>query len=257
MEKDTPFCAFIDAVCAQVRFTPARAKIAEELTAHLEDRAEMLAAHGVPLAEAEERAAAAMGDPVEIGRGLDREHPPFWGWAAELSGMLIGAVLMLFVLSWWIAGAWIGESFDGAFASRYYNGDGMTTLSMLGDDRTICRGSAWELHETDEYWILFTGAGICTNVNPALQVDAGVIYKNPLAHDDPRHSSCIQITGVRSEAGELDELVRAAVEAKSPEEVRGMGVPEILYITYQTDLNTRFTLEVPMEWRNETNVEAQ
>lgn len=50
MEKDTPFCAFIDAVCAQVRFTPARAKIAEELTVHLEDRAEMLAARGVPLA---------------------------------------------------------------------------------------------------------------------------------------------------------------------------------------------------------------
>ena len=51
MDKHAPFCAFIDAVCAQVRFTPARAKIAEELTVHLEDRAEMLAARGVPLAE--------------------------------------------------------------------------------------------------------------------------------------------------------------------------------------------------------------
>ena len=43
MEKEkTAGGEFIAAVCAKIRFTPAREKIAEELRAHLEDRAAML-----------------------------------------------------------------------------------------------------------------------------------------------------------------------------------------------------------------------
>ena len=38
---------FIEAVCAQVRFTPARKQIADELRGHLEDRAEALMARGL------------------------------------------------------------------------------------------------------------------------------------------------------------------------------------------------------------------
>ena len=51
-----PFDKFTDAVCGEIMFRPAHRGVRAELTAHLEDRAEMLAAHGVPLAEAEERA---------------------------------------------------------------------------------------------------------------------------------------------------------------------------------------------------------
>ena len=47
-----------------------------ELTAHLEDHAEALAAKGLAPDMAAEQAVAAMGDPYELGRALDRAHPP-------------------------------------------------------------------------------------------------------------------------------------------------------------------------------------
>lgn len=91
------FSAFVDAVCEKVRFTPARKEIAAELRAHLEDRAEMLIEHGVPPEDAARRAVAAMGNPAEIGAALDKEHAPFWGWTAELTGTFIGLVIALFL----------------------------------------------------------------------------------------------------------------------------------------------------------------
>ena len=96
MEKEkTPGGEFIAAVCAKVRFTPAREKIAEELRAHLEDRAAMLTEHGVSPEDAAARAVAAMGDPEEIGAALDREHSPFWGWMAIWTDIARYLVLFL------------------------------------------------------------------------------------------------------------------------------------------------------------------
>ena len=86
---------FIEAVCAKVRFTPAREKIAEELQAHIEDRAAMLMEHGVAPENAAARAAASMGDPEEVGAALDREHSPFWGWMAIWTDIARYLVLFL------------------------------------------------------------------------------------------------------------------------------------------------------------------
>ena len=58
-EKKSPGGEFIDAVCAKVRFKPARQQIAQELQAHLEDRAAMLEAHGVTPEDAAARAVSA------------------------------------------------------------------------------------------------------------------------------------------------------------------------------------------------------
>ena len=86
---------FIEAVCAKVRFTPARAQIADELRAHLEDRAAMLEEHGFPSEDAAARAAASMGDPEEIGTALDKEHSPLWGWMAVWTDVARYLVLFL------------------------------------------------------------------------------------------------------------------------------------------------------------------
>ena len=86
---------FIEAVCAKVRFTPARERIADELRGHLEDRAAMLEEHGVPPEDAAQRAAASMGDPAEIGAALDREHSPLWGWMAVWTDVARYLVLFL------------------------------------------------------------------------------------------------------------------------------------------------------------------
>ena len=100
MEKqNTPGGEFVDAVCAKVRFKPARKQIAAELRAHLEDRAAMLEEHGVPPEDAAARAAASMGDPEEIGAALNREHSPFWGRASRVTLVLAALPLLLFLAS--------------------------------------------------------------------------------------------------------------------------------------------------------------
>ncbi len=71
------FCA---QVCEHVRFSPDHAAIAAELAAHMEDHAAALMERGVPEEAAAQQAVAAMGDPEEIGRELDKSHSPLLGW---------------------------------------------------------------------------------------------------------------------------------------------------------------------------------
>ena len=67
--------AFLDTVCAQVRWPYCRSKIRRELAAHLEDRICYLTAQrGYAYEDAEEEAVRNMGDPVEIGRALNDQH---------------------------------------------------------------------------------------------------------------------------------------------------------------------------------------
>ncbi len=50
--------------------------VSAELTAHLEDHAAALEARGLSPEEAAAQAVTAMGEPEELGRQLDRAHPP-------------------------------------------------------------------------------------------------------------------------------------------------------------------------------------
>ena len=52
--------------------------VRQELEGHLEDHICALLELGYDEALAEERTVAAMGDPTEIGRAMDRQYPPFW-----------------------------------------------------------------------------------------------------------------------------------------------------------------------------------
>lgn len=74
------FNEFCGRVCRWVRFRPDRAAITAELTAHLEDHMDALVARGFPPETAARQAVAAMGDPEEIGRELDKSHSPLLGW---------------------------------------------------------------------------------------------------------------------------------------------------------------------------------
>ena len=76
----TPFSQFCDQVVRRVRWFPARGSIAAELWAHLEDHAAALMERGVPEDAAARQAVAAMGDPEEIGKELDKSHSPLLGW---------------------------------------------------------------------------------------------------------------------------------------------------------------------------------
>ena len=80
-------------VTDQVRFWPDRTEIAKELTAHYEDHVKDLERLGYERELAEQRALGAMGDPVEIGRALDKAHKPWLGWLWQFTRGLILVLL--------------------------------------------------------------------------------------------------------------------------------------------------------------------
>ena len=85
------------AVVAQVRFKPDRKAIAAELTAHFEDHVRDLERLDYSRQLAKERALAAMGDPEQIGKALDRVHKPWLGWLWKVSRALLTAACLLLV----------------------------------------------------------------------------------------------------------------------------------------------------------------
>ena len=88
------FDTFCARVCSAIRWKPARRLAQAELTAHLEDHAQALAAQGLAPDLAAERAVAAMGDPYELGHALDQAHPPTLPRLSRMAA-LAGALLLL------------------------------------------------------------------------------------------------------------------------------------------------------------------
>ena len=144
---------FIEAVCAQVRFTPARKQIADELRGHLEDRAAMLMEHGVAPEDAAARAAASMGDPAEIGAALDKEHSPFWGWANRVSCVLLGLVILFFC----VTGLSCLMDDDGNLDTLFFYEERMSygTHSNLAGSIPVGR-----LYETEHGWVYLKSVNI-------------------------------------------------------------------------------------------------
>ena len=111
-------------VLERVRFKPDRAAIAAELTAHYEDHVRDLERLDYPLKLAKQRALLAMGDPEEVGRGLDRVHKPWLGWLWKVSRALLTMACLLLACAVLIGGvpdveAWLRPT---------------TTLGSLSED---------------------------------------------------------------------------------------------------------------------------
>lgn len=83
---------YIREVCEQIRWKKAHAMIEEELLAHIEDQKEAFMADGIPDTEAEKRAVAEMGSPVETGSRFDRLYRPHLEWSVLL---FVGVLLVL------------------------------------------------------------------------------------------------------------------------------------------------------------------
>ena len=75
-----------------------REAIRQELDGHMEDHMESLRELGYDEQLAEERTLAAMGDPAEVGRELNRQYPFRWlaiGWAAMIATLLFALLVAL------------------------------------------------------------------------------------------------------------------------------------------------------------------
>ncbi len=89
------FGNWVTEVLGCVRFLPDRKAIRQELEAHYEDHVKDLERIGYEHKLARERALGAMGDPVEVGRALDRVHKPWLGWLWLISKWALALCIFL------------------------------------------------------------------------------------------------------------------------------------------------------------------
>lgn len=92
---------FCDRVVACVRHATPEEKeaIRRELEGHMEDHAAALKEAGYTGEESEERAAAAMGSPEEIGAALNRAYPLGWLVLSRVSLMVAVLLCAIFLLT--------------------------------------------------------------------------------------------------------------------------------------------------------------
>ena len=98
---------WLDAAMAQVRSKPEHKAIRAELQGHLEDKEQYFLEKGMGPREAGKAAVEAMGDPVAVGKELDKAHPVWWAklYTAAKAVILILCVVMLFSVVDYFAGS--------------------------------------------------------------------------------------------------------------------------------------------------------
>ena len=89
---------FLSIVRKQIRYVFVRDAIEEELKQHLNDSMEVLIEEGLPWQEAEEEAVRQMGDPVEVGMLLNKEHKPLLGYLLAASRVIL--CLLIIYTAW-------------------------------------------------------------------------------------------------------------------------------------------------------------
>ena len=167
-----------EAAVSGIRYKPDRAKVYDELYAHLEDRCAGLIEAGVPEREAAEKALAAMGSAEEVAEMLERIHRPFWGWVLTFARVLliVAAVLALFTVprrlfSLGIASAppggveglynLIAETNSSLRSERVFYAEPMARDSSDGYRFTLTRCAQWHTYgeldgaeiDSDEFYL--------------------------------------------------------------------------------------------------------
>ena len=118
------FARWCETAVSGIRFKPDRAKVYDELYAHLEDRCSALTDAGLPEDEAVKQTLAAMGSAAEIAEQMEKIHRPFWGYTLRAVRWLlvIAAVLALFTVPRWIVNQGISTE-DRMFPEVYFEQD--------------------------------------------------------------------------------------------------------------------------------------
>lgn len=80
---------FLNSVCEQIKYKPARESISEELKNHIEELKENYVNQGFEEEKAEIKAVEQMGDSIEIGKKLNKIHKPKFDWKLVLIVILL------------------------------------------------------------------------------------------------------------------------------------------------------------------------
>ncbi len=90
---------YLEEIIGQVKFFFDHESIEKELTVHLEERKEDYISEGYAEKEAEELTITNFGDPVEIGKALNKEHSPLLGWLYYITNTIVGITVIYFVFA--------------------------------------------------------------------------------------------------------------------------------------------------------------
>lgn len=163
---------WLDLATSGIRFGPDRRMVAEELAAHLEDKAADLRRIFPDMTEKEawERAVSEMGNPAEIGKELAKIHRPWLGylWRASQAA-LAAALLVLLVLvgSHVIGGSSTLGGWYGREGSRRDSQDGIILLAA--EEETVeLEGCTLSLDHT----VLWSGPDGERSMELCLRVDS-------------------------------------------------------------------------------------
>lgn len=128
------FARWCETAVSGIRFQLDRAKVYDELYAHLEDSFEALTEAGTDKDEAEKRSLAAMGSAAEVAEQLEQIHRPFWGYVLRAARWLlvIAAVMALFTVPRWIAKQGISTE-ESMFPDIYFEHDDMEHGDLRGE----------------------------------------------------------------------------------------------------------------------------
>lgn len=180
---------WLDTALDQVRCKPERKAIRAELQGHLEDKEQQLLDAGLDASQAARAAVEAMGDPVEVGKALDKAHPSIWGHLYTAAKVVI--VLLCIVIGFF----GIDFAADGAFRDilnhyplkiKTYDPAawGSEGVVMLEDTYQPVRQSGYTVDVTRAYWEPVeeykNAAGTYTDEN-VLNVDVKVFNPRPWA----------------------------------------------------------------------------
>lgn len=91
--------SWLDSAVSEIKYVPDRKAVEKELSDHIEDKTEALIAAGIPKTIAGKRAIEAMGDPVEIGKALNKAHSPFLGRLYSITKFLAVVLVVITLIS--------------------------------------------------------------------------------------------------------------------------------------------------------------
>ncbi|WP_409968327.1 permease prefix domain 1-containing protein [Bengtsoniella intestinalis] len=192
-KNQTPFEAFTQAVLGYIPRANGDEwhEIRDELTAHLEDRADALEARGMTPEDAQAQAILRMGDPKEIGQAINAELSVFWGWIGRLAAIAITVVVLCSVLPVLAVGFNVFYNLNIRFFTD------MDDFSILTAETAIYEESRQESFDANGVTVQFHGYRVyeTTEGDYCLETYSSAYANNPFDEVQNIVLSCFDLTG--------------------------------------------------------------